>query len=239
MVRIGPVPIIPASYATVADHLLVEIVGQQLSKAAATTIWGRVVVAAHDRGVTVAELLMPGGEGIVQGCGVSRGKVKALQAVVQAERDGLLGADLGMMGHAERSARLTGIWGVGQWTADMIGIFHFLDHDIWPLGDVAATGSLRLLTGQADTARVADTFAPLRSILARYAWRIRDTPRERAQDGNSPEPSVQGLVNRTANRRLPAESGAAIQSEPAATKAKEITVKPIRARRSPPTTRRP
>ncbi|MGH1573608.1 hypothetical protein ACRAWG_26840 [Methylobacterium sp. P31] len=57
----------------------------------------------------------------------------------------------------------------------MVGIFHFHDPDIWPEGDVAAVGCLRRLTGRADTRAVAATFAPYRSILARYLWHIKDT----------------------------------------------------------------
>lgn len=56
----------------------------------------------------------------------------------------------------------------------MVGIFHFHDPDIWPAGDVAAVGCLRRLTGQADAGAVASAFAPYRSILARYLWRIKD-----------------------------------------------------------------
>ncbi len=56
----------------------------------------------------------------------------------------------------------------------MVGIFHFLDPDIWPAGDVAAVGVLRRLTGRDDTEAVAARFAPYRSILARYLWRSRD-----------------------------------------------------------------
>lgn len=92
-----------------------------------------------------------------------------------AETAGLLGPGLAALPHPERAAILCGIRGVGPWTADMVGIFHFHDPDIWPTGDVAAVGCLRRLTGQADTAAVAAAFAPYRSILARYLWRIKDT----------------------------------------------------------------
>ena len=56
----------------------------------------------------------------------------------------------------------------------MIGIFHFLDPDIWPEGDVAAVGALRRITGREDTTEVALAFQPYRSLLARYMWRNRD-----------------------------------------------------------------
>ena len=75
----------------------------------------------------------------------------------------------------------------------MVGIFHFHDPDIWPEGDVAAVGCLRRLTGGTDTRAIAAGFAPYRSILARYLWRIKDTavpdgpPRPRGRRGGTRE----------------------------------------------------
>lgn len=171
---IGPIAVAPPLHASVAERLFVEIVNQQLSTKAAFAIGSRIEAAAQSRGMKLRDLFVPGFEPVLRGCGVSANKVRALHAVREAEARGLLGADLGLMPHAERSAILCGIRGVGPWTADMVGIFHFLDPDIWPAGDVAAVGVLRRLTGRDDTEAVAARFAPYRSILARYLWRSRD-----------------------------------------------------------------
>ena len=172
--RLGPIAIEPPAHASVAERLFVEIVNQQLSTRAAFAIWSRIEAAAQADGVSPRDLFVPGYEAVLRGCGVSAAKVRALHAVREAEARDQLGADLGLMPHAERSRRLCGIRGVGPWTADMVGIFHFLDPDIWPAGDVAAVGMLRKLTGRDDTDAVAARFAPYRSILARYLWRSRD-----------------------------------------------------------------
>lgn len=172
--RIGPVAIKPPVHAGVAERLFVEIVNQQLSTKAAFAIWSRIEAAAQAKGGAPRDLFVPGTEAVLRGCGVSANKVRALHAVREAEARGLLGADLGLLPHGARAAVLCGIRGVGPWTADMVGIFHFLDPDIWPAGDVAAVGVLRRLTGRDDTTAVAARFAPYRSILARYLWRARD-----------------------------------------------------------------
>lgn len=172
--RIGPIAIAPPIHASVAERLFVEIVNQQLSTKAAFAIWSRIEVAAQAEGATPRDLFVPGYEAVLRTCGVSANKVRALHAVREAEARGCLGADLVTLPHAERSAVLCGIRGVGPWTADMVGIFHFLDPDIWPVGDVAAVGALRHLTGRDDTTAIAARFAPYRSILARYLWRSRD-----------------------------------------------------------------
>ncbi|CAO4162880.1 DNA-3-methyladenine glycosylase II [Methylorubrum aminovorans] len=172
---VGLIEIAPPSHASLAERLFVEVVNQQLSTKAALSIWTRVEAAASAQAVAPRDLFVPGYEDLLRGCGVSANKVRALQAIREAEEAGWLGADLAALPHAERSAVLCRIRGVGPWTADMAGIFHFLDPDIWPVGDVAAVGVLRRLTERDDTVQTAACFAPYRSILARYMWRTRDT----------------------------------------------------------------
>ena len=177
--RVGPLAVTPPTHAIVADRLLVEVVNQQLSVKAALAIWTRIETAAAGLTLTPRDLCVPAHEALLRDCGVSANKVRALHAIAEAERAGLLGSELAGLAHSERAARLCRIRGVGPWTADMVGIFHYLDPDIWPVGDVAAVGTLRRLTGCIDTIPVAMTFAPYRSILARYMWRIREVQANR------------------------------------------------------------
>lgn len=173
--QVGPIAVPPPTHASVAERLFVEIVNPQLSTKAALAIWTRVEPAALARTLAPSDLFAPGFEEALRSCGVSGNKVRALQAVREADERGLLGPDLAAMPHAERSAALCSIHGVGPWTADMVGISHFLDPDIWPIGDVAALSVLRRLTGQEDPDAVAAAFSPHRSILARYRWWSKDT----------------------------------------------------------------
>nr|WP_313902294.1 DNA-3-methyladenine glycosylase 2 family protein [Methylobacterium sp. E-005] len=174
LARTGPLRIEPAAHACVAERLFVEVVNQQLSIRAAGAIWARIEAAAVAAGCDPRGLFAAGDPDRLRACGLSGNKVRALQAIVAAEAAGLLGPELGGLPHPERTAILCGIRGVGPWTADMVGIFHFHDPDIWPEGDVAAVGCLRRLTGRTDTRAVAAGFTPYRSILAHYLWRIKD-----------------------------------------------------------------
>ncbi|MCJ2046432.1 DNA-3-methyladenine glycosylase 2 family protein [Methylobacterium sp. J-078] len=171
---VGPLTIEPPIHIEVAARLCVEVVNQQLSIRAANAIWARIEGAAAGRGLVPRDLFVPEHTDRLRACGLSGNKVRALQAIRAAEAAGHLDDGLATMSHAERSAILCRIKGVGPWTADMIGIFHYGDPDIWPVGDVAAVGSLRRLTGCDDTTTFAAAFAPHRSRLARYAWRIKD-----------------------------------------------------------------
>ncbi|WP_457108789.1 DNA-3-methyladenine glycosylase family protein [Methylobacterium sp. P5_C11] len=187
LLQAGPIRIEPPAHPCVADRLFVEVVNQQLSTRAAAAIWARIETAAAAAGLSPRGLFEAGDAALLRACGISGNKVRALQAIVAAEVAGVLGPDLGRLPHPARAAILCGIHGVGPWTADMIGIFHFHDPDIWPAGDAAAAGCLRRLTGQADTGAVAAAFAPYRSILARYLWRIKDTGLV-ASDGSAEHP---------------------------------------------------
>lgn len=174
VVQLGPIAIPPPAHTRVADRLFVEVVNQQISTRAALAIWGRIESLAAERGVTPRDLFTTTEAEALRGCGVSGNKIRALLAIREAEDAGALGESLALLPRAERSALLCRIRGVGPWTADMIGIFHFLDPDIWPAGDVAAVGTLRRLSGRTDDAVVAAAFAPYRSILARYMWLSRN-----------------------------------------------------------------
>ena len=175
--RIGPIAIKPPRYRTVAGHLYPSIVGQQLSTRAAQTIWSRIEQTARTNKIAVQDLFTDNHLTALRDCGVSGRKARALLAVRQADANGLhKKKNLARLSHSERSARLCSIWGVGQWTADMIGIFHFLDPDIWPNGDAAATATLQKWTNCQDPEQMAQAFAPYRSILARYMWRSKDVP---------------------------------------------------------------
>ena len=83
------------------------------------------------------------------------------------------------MEHAERSAHLQQVRGIGQWTADMTSIFYFRDPDVWPEGDVGVQRGLAMIIGKRSrrtVLRIANAFSPYRSFLALYMWRVLDTP---------------------------------------------------------------
>lgn len=175
IVRLGPIAIPPPTHLLVADRLFVEVVNQQISMRAALAIWARIESEAAERGLAPRDLFVAGEEAVLRACGVSANKIRALLAIREAEAVGALTNDLALLPQRDRAAALCRIRGVEPWTADMIGIFHILDTDIWPAGDVAAVGTLRRLSGRSDDVAVAASFAPYRSILARYMWRSRDT----------------------------------------------------------------
>lgn len=157
-----------------ADYLCRAVAGQQLSVTAARTIWGRVEALCEGR--PLSDVLAEAEEPALRGCGLSGAKCRAVRTIAEAGRAGALVArDLAALSSEERAARLTALKGVGPWTADMVNMFYFGDRDIWPEGDVAARKTLERLTGRRrKTVRTAERFAPHRSYLALYMWRVAD-----------------------------------------------------------------
>lgn len=154
----------------VAAFLARAVTGQQVSAAAARSIWARVEVAAGD---ALAEFLCAANAAMLKQCGLSRNKIKALCHIGAAHAAGLLDrAEIKALDHAARSARLTEIWGIGQWTCDMLAIFYCHELDIWPDGDLAVVRGVKRFARRRKPARIAAEFAPYRSLLALYMWRL-------------------------------------------------------------------
>ena len=170
----GPVRLKRRNDTPLPEVLCRAIAGQQLSVKASQTIWGRVLERAQ--GKNLPDFVSSIKPEVLRECGLSAAKAKAMKAIVAAETVGLLDiARLSELDHTARSQSLTAIWGVGQWTADMIGISYFGDQDVWPDSDITAAKTLQQLTSRRrKTINTAARFAPHRSYLAVYMWTIAD-----------------------------------------------------------------
>ena len=173
---IGPIEITSRKHRGLTHFLSRVIVGQQLSTVAARTIWARLEAAAQRSNTRVPHYFVARNLKRMRACGVSGNKAKALIKIMQAAESGELTARrLKQMTPEQRVAALAEIWGVGPWTVDMAMIFYFGETDIWPSGDVAVFKTFqRFVPPRARNggAGYAARFAPNRSYLAMYMWRI-------------------------------------------------------------------
>jgi DNA-3-methyladenine glycosylase II len=175
LLRSGPLWFPEREDRGLALHLARSIVGQQLSTKAARSIWSRLEAAAEAAGEPLAEFLCEANTPAIRACGVSGNKAKALCAIAAAASAG--GLDAGVvraMDHTARSTHLRGIWGVGQWTCDMVSIFYCRDPDVWPAGDASVQRMFAKFAGEELPGAAAGRFAPYRSILALHMWRLLD-----------------------------------------------------------------
>lgn len=161
------------------NFLARTIVGQQLSKGAATAIWSRIEKTAISQDASVRDLCSEGRVETILSCGISRNKAKALCAVTSAiTYDGLDERVGKCTDYDQLVPLLTGIWGIGTWSADMVAIFFLNMPDIWPDSDAALSRGIRLITGFTSDKSVDKylrQYQPFRSYIALHTWKAIDS----------------------------------------------------------------
>ncbi len=150
------------------------IVAQQVSAAAATSIWARV--EARLGAEPSAEAIAAQDDEALRGAGLSIAKVRTLRAVSAACAAGL---DLGEIANRPADAaieELTRIKGIGPWTAEVFLLFAAGHPDVWPGGDLALRAAVGDAFGHAgrpsdgETRAIAEAWRPWRSVAARLFW---------------------------------------------------------------------
>jgi DNA-3-methyladenine glycosylase II len=165
-------------------HTLARIIiYQQLAGAAARTIHNRVQALSLNpkRFPTSGEILaLP--EEDLRGAGLSRNKLKAILDLAERVQEGRLKLrTLHRSSDEEVVERLTEVWGIGEWTAQMFLMFHLGRPDIFAPGDLGLQEGIRVLDGlearptPAQALDRAEVWCPLRSVASWYLWRLADS----------------------------------------------------------------
>ncbi len=159
-----------------------SIVYQQLATAAARTIHGRVRDLTPDKGFPTAAQILDLPEESLRGAGLSRAKTKAiLDLSTKVESGELRLGGLGRLADDEIVRRLTTVWGIGEWTAQMFLIFKLGRLDVMPSKDLGVQEGLRRLDGLVERPNPdellarAELWRPLRSVASWVLWRLTDT----------------------------------------------------------------
>jgi DNA-3-methyladenine glycosylase II len=169
----GPLPSRKLTKEPIGFFLSRTIVSQLLSVPAARSIWGRIETLGTETGTAIPDLFDSRRTTELRACGVSGTKAKALVAIAESDQAGFLDAKtLRAMDDAARQKHLCEIYGIGPWTCDMVALFFCGSTDIWPEGDVAVQRTFKRLIGRRKPSLAAAHFAPHRSTLARYMWRL-------------------------------------------------------------------
>jgi len=160
--------------------LLRTIVGQQVSVAAASSVW-RKLENLLGEDVTPERLLAADFDDL-RGCGLSRqkqGYARSLcELIVSREVDfESLPED-----DEDAIATLTRIKGIGRWSAEIYLLFAEGRPDIWPAGDLGVQAGLHRILGLAerpgekDTRALAEGWRPHRGAAAIFTWHCYDNP---------------------------------------------------------------
>ncbi len=171
--RFGPPPdrSLPASFETLAR----SIIGQQISRAAASAIWTRMLDQDHSSAPIIAakqpDDLMP--------FGLSQRKAEYLIGIADEIQSGRLDlATLAKMSGQDVQKRLVEIRGIGAWTADNFRLFALGDMDAWPANDIALQEGMKRLKSLDERPNgkmletLGEAWRPYRGAGALMLWHI-------------------------------------------------------------------
>ena len=173
LATLGPPPdrSLPATYDTLAR----AIVGQQVSRVAATAI----IKKMQAQGLTAVETIARLTPDEMMRAGLSRRKAEYLIGIADEIVSGRLDlTSLATMSGDAVQDRLVSLRGVGAWTADNFRLFALADMDAWPVNDVALQEAMRRLKcleirpKAAEMEELALPWRPYRGAGALVLWHL-------------------------------------------------------------------
>ncbi len=157
-----------------AHTLLRTIVGQQVSVAAARSMWSKLE-GAFGSPPDLTRLLAASDEGL-RAAGMSRQKSAYIRSLAELVTSGELDLTALPADSEEAIALLTRIKGIGRWSAEIYLLFAEGRPDIFPAGDLAVQIELGRLMGlpekpsEKKLREIAEAWRPYRGAAAVLAW---------------------------------------------------------------------
>ena len=157
-----------------------SVVSQQVSTAAAATIFGRFRDLFPSRRPTPAHVvaLMRTDLERMRRCGFSRQKLSYVCDLAgHFASNQIPTRRLATMSDEEVIDALTKVNGIGRWTAEMFLIFTLNRPDVWPVDDLGLRNGAKLVLGLKEVpsakslVEIGDRFRPWRSVATWYIWR--------------------------------------------------------------------
>jgi DNA-3-methyladenine glycosylase II len=157
-----------------AHTLLRTIVGQQVSVAAARSMWAKLE-AAYGSPPDLMMLLAATDEQL-RVAGISRQKAGYIRSLAELVISGELDLETLPEDNEDAIALLTKIKGIGRWSAEIYLLFAEGRADVWPAGDLAVQIEIGRLFGLKDKPsekhlrEIAEAWRPHRGAAAILAW---------------------------------------------------------------------
>lgn len=154
--------------------LLRTIVGQQVSVAAAASVWNKLEAALGTG--AAPDALIAADFDALRACGLSRQKQGYARSLAELVVSG--GLDLENLPTDDEAAiaELVRIKGIGRWSAEIYLLFAEGRADIWPAGDLAVQAGIGRILGlearpsEKETRLIADPWSPHRGAIAIFTW---------------------------------------------------------------------
>ena len=156
------------------------IIGQQISTKAAESISNRFVKIFKGSGVT-PERVQSLSDNQLREIGLSKQKVRYIKDLSVKFLDGTIRSHrMPYMRNEEIIQQLTGVYGIGPWTAEMFLIFSLNRLDVLPVGDLGLKAGLkkiynmRALPAPERVRALGKKWHPFETIGTWYTWRTLD-----------------------------------------------------------------
>lgn len=165
--RLGPLPLRRSGDGF--EAIAQAITGQQISVAAAASIWARMQAA----GLVAPEAIAAADDDALRATGLSRPKLRYLKGIANA---GLDWQGLRTLSDDRAIAALVALPGVGTWTAEIYLKFALGRADVLAAGDLALQEAARMLyglearPGPAALRALSQPWRPWRAVAARGLW---------------------------------------------------------------------
>lgn len=167
------------------EGLAAIVTAQQISDAAADSIWARLKTAVDP--LTPATFLATPEEAL-RAAGLSRPKIRTLTTVALAAADGFDLEALAGLDPDAAIATMTVLKGIGPWTAEIYLLFCLGHPDIFPAGDLALQSAVQQAfeldarPSEKALRTIAETWAPWRGVAARLFWAYYRVQRAKAKE---------------------------------------------------------
>ena len=154
--------------------LLRTIVGQQVSVAAAASVWRKLEAELGED--MAPEALLAAEFDALRACGLSRQKQGYARSLCELVAGGVLDLENLPADDEEAIAQLVRIKGIGRWSAEIYLLFAEGRADIWPAGDLAVQAGLGKILGHEErpsekrVRELAEPWRPHRGAVAILTW---------------------------------------------------------------------
>jgi DNA-3-methyladenine glycosylase II len=154
--------------------LLRTIVGQQVSVAAAASVWRKLEAELGED--MAPDALLAAEFDALRACGLSRQKQGYARSLCELVAGGGLDLDNLPSDDEEAIAQLVRIKGIGRWSAEIYLLFAEGRADIWPAGDLAVQAGLGKILGHDErpsekrVRELAEPWRPHRGAVAILTW---------------------------------------------------------------------
>ena len=160
--------------------LLRTIVGQQVSVAAAASVWRKLEELLGED--MPPEALLAAALDALRACGLSRQKQGYARSLCELVVSGELDLHNLPADDEEAIAELVRIKGIGRWSAEIYLLFAEGRADVWPAGDLAVQAGLAKILGLEErpsekaTRELAEAWRPHRGSVAILTWHCYNNP---------------------------------------------------------------